>query len=84
MQTIETRTESTGNRVLDYEEIEDILLSGAPLTSELINHFEKLRIESKTKFEDIGYSASDHIRAETSNRDQHVSAFYSLKVAYLT
>ena len=67
-----------------FEEIEGNLLSGAPLTSELINHFEKLRIESKTKFDDIGYSASDHITVETSNKDKHVSALYSLKVAYLT
>lgn len=67
-----------------FEDVEESLLSGAKLTNELINYFETLRDESKTKFDDIGYSASDQIRAETSNKNKHVLALYSLKVAYLT
>ena len=55
-----------------FEDVEESLLSGAKLTNELINYFETLRDESKTKLVDIGYSASDQIKVETSNKSKHV------------
>ena len=76
--------ENNANREPTLEEIEANLLSGVELSNMLINHFEKLRIESSTRFEDVGYSASDQLVAATSHQVRYAPVFYSLKAAYLS